>query len=225
MFKLKNYKLFEGLDNEHTDAIKKCLKMYEIEYDKNNFIWHAGDTPKYVYLIVSGQVNLIIEDIKGNREIIMTFSENTSFGEAYAFSNEKYRISAVAKVKTKLIRMNKEEILSTCAKNCDFHKQIIKNLVIMLAEKNLIQNTKIDYLSKKSIRDKLSFYLFSESSKARGNVLYLNLNREELADFLGVDRSALSREMSKMKAENLIDYKKNKIEILDLDELFHILKK
>ena len=135
---------------------------------------------------------------------------NQVFGISYAYANiKKYPVSLVAKEKTKVIIIPVSKVFSPCSKHCVHHNTLIKNAVEVLAIKNISLMEKLEHISKRTTREKIISFLSSFATKTNSNDFYIPFDRQELADYLLVDRSALSSELSKLKKSNLIDYRKN----------------
>ncbi|MEG0502735.1 MAG: helix-turn-helix domain-containing protein, partial [Cellulosilyticaceae bacterium] len=130
------------------------------------------------------------------------------------------RISPVTvrtKGKTKILFIPYEKVITSCGNTCTFHIQLIKNMLMVLGEKNYALNNKIDYLILKGMRKKLITYLLAQAKVQNSMAFNINLNRNELAEYLNVSRSAMSRELSRMKEEKLIDYYKNGFKIMNVE--------
>ena len=132
------------------------------------------------------------------------------FGEAYACMEKMpLLVSAIAVEESQVLMLNAHRVLQTCTSACDFHRRLVENLVGILAKKNLTLTRKIDQISKKTIRGKVLAYLSSEAGQQDSNDITVPFNRQQLAEYLAVDRSALSAELSRMQKEGIISYRKN----------------
>jgi CRP-like cAMP-binding protein len=217
-------KLFENLTEGEISSVLKCLNAKIKEYKKNSFVWHAGDKPKYMGIVIQGQVNIIKEDILGNKTLIANIEKNHIFGESFAIADiSYYPVSVFVPKDSKILLLDFDGLKSTCKNNCDFHNQIIENLLKLTARKNIMLNQRINCITKKSTKQKLAFYLVSELGFDDKLEIKIPFNREELANYLGVNRSALSRELSSMKKNHIIDFNKNNFKLLDVDKLNDIL--
>ena len=164
---------------------------------------------------MSGMIMVERDDIWGNLSIISEITPSMSFAESYAcFSHRPVDINIIAKEQSTVMFFNIERFIHICSVACDFHNRIVQNLLTVVAEKNLILNQKINYISKKKIRDRLLAYLSAESIKNKADSFEIPFNRQELAHFLFVDRSALSNEISKLQHEGIISCRKNKFKII-----------
>lgn len=207
---MKKSVLFRDINEEDLERVIRCFDVKRFSYDREQFVIHQGERAKGVGLVVSGQLHIIREDFLGNREILTEVGPGEIFDEVYAVLEGEYQsIAVVAAAPTEVAFFSMEKILTTCSSNCTFHNIIIKNMVRVMAQKNLMLTRKMAHLSKKSIREKLISYLSEESSRQGRLEIEIPFNRQELADYLSVERSALSRELSKMKDEGLIEFYKN----------------
>lgn len=211
---LKKSMLFSGIEDDELGSMLKCLNARVKEYSKDDFVFFAGDKITEVGFVLSGTVHIINEDYWGNRVIISNVSEGNLFGESYACSgSQKITVSVVATADTKIMFFDVKRIITTCSSGCIFHTRLIKNLVTVLAQKNLQLRSKIEHTSKRSTREKLLSYLSEQSKKANSSSFEIPFNRQQLADFLCVDRSAMSNELSKMKKEGILEYNRSYIHL------------
>lgn len=207
---LKNNALFNGLTDEELLKILACIDIKKIYYDKDNFILHSGETTQYMYFIVSGSVLIIQEDVWGRRNIMDKLMTGHFFAESFAASKGSIlNVSALADEATIVLQINLDSILKMCSVSCSFHNKVIQNFVTILAEKNIRFSNKISHTSKKTTKEKLMSYLSSESiSKGRLD-FDIPFNRQQLADYLNVERAAMSVELSKLQKDGLLTYTKN----------------
>lgn len=219
-----NSPLFKGMDEEETASLLNCLGASKKTYTKGSFIWNAGDDADYIGLVVDGQVNVIKEDFFGNRLVIANIMSPQIFGESFSIAHiDTYPVSAQAATDCTIILLQYKKLTTVCSNTCSFHQKLVDNLLTLLARKNIKLRRRIDCLTKKNTQAKLAYYLMTEMKIEKNNEVIIPFNREELADYLGVNRSALSRELSKLKKENIISFNKNKFELLDLDKLQNIV--
>ncbi len=204
------------------DEIKhslECSKSEIISYKKDEMIFFMDDKPENLFVLIEGAVSVCYDSLEGKRNIITTINqEGDLFGEVFLFLNKKtYENYTVAVTDTKVLKMPKEYLYVTCGENCSFHTMLTSNMLSILAGKAYYLNQKLNILSGHTLRQKLCKLLIRNSSKD-GNVV-LQMNREELADFLNVARPSLSRELMKMQDEGIITIDKNKIKIIDFEEI------
>ena len=207
---LKKLKLFDNFTEKEIGSIFDCLDMKVIKCKKNEYLFTEGDEIKNLMLLLVGELTIEKIDMLGNVNIIQKIQSGSTFGEAYLSPNDNRLLSDIKATQDSIIALlNIKKILSTCSNACSYHLKLIKNLFFDIAEKNKNLVSKMEHLSKKSIREKVISYLTEMEKKQGKNDIKVPFNRQELADFLAVDRSALSRELSKMQNEKIIKFNKN----------------
>ena len=212
---LQKCPLFSGLSCEEIQQLCVCLGVREKTEAKNTFIFRAGDKPRLVYLILSGSMDIVDEDFLGNRSIIETLERYVLFGEAYVFaSTAEYLVSVVTAEDSTFLEIEPRLLFETCPKNCACHHELVKNTRYILAEKVVRLTEKLGHIIKRSIREKILSYLSHCARQAESNSFDTPYTRQQLADYLCVDRSALSHELSKMQKLKIIRYNKNHFELL-----------
>ena len=212
---LQKSPLFSGVDEENIKKLCDCLDAREKKYAKDEFIFHADDRVRFVYLILSGSVHIIDEDFWGNRAIIETIEENTLFGEAYVFASmESHLVSVVSAEDSVILEMDPTRLFKVCPNGCECHSKLVDNTIPILSEKIVRLTEKYGHITRRTIRGKLLSYLSRCARQAHGSSFCIPYSRQQLADFLCVDRSALSHELSKLKKEGLVQYHKNEFQLL-----------
>ena len=212
---LQSSTLFSGVTVEDIEKICGCLSAHERTYEKDSFVFRADDKVRFVYLIVSGSMHIIDEDFWGNRSIIEKMDRDTLFGEAYVFaSKETHLVSVVAAEDSLVLEIEPKKLFETCSKACDCHTQLIRNIVGILSEKIVRLTEKTGHIMQRSIRDKLLSYLSKCARRESSNSFCIPYSRQELADYLCVDRSALSHELSRLQRDGAIKYRKNYFELM-----------
>ncbi len=206
---LSKHKLFNGIKIADIPHLLNCLNASYKTYQKDEIVFNVSQSKRYIGIILEGSINIVIDDFYGNRFIVNEVSPPNSFGEALAFSEFSNNFYSIAKEKTKILIIPSDKINEICNKVCSFHLKISTNLLKIISNKNTILNQHLEIISKKNIREKLLAYLSIQMLKQKSSYLTINFSREELADYLSVNRSALSREISKLKDEGIIDYYKN----------------
>lgn len=207
--------LFAGVENHELAAMLGCLSPRIADYKKDAFILQAGESTDSFALVLQGCVHIIQEDFWGNRNILSAVSPGGAFAESFAATPGKpMNVSALAAGDCRVMFLNLRRVLTTCPSSCGHHRQIIENLLAKLAEKNQQLSQKLSHLSKRTTREKLLSYLWAESVRRGSRIFEIPFNRQQLADYLSVDRSALSAELSKLKAEGLLDFHRSTFKIL-----------
>jgi len=212
---LKKCPLFSGIDETDLETMLGCLGAKVETFDKRYTILPEGSAGKYVGIVLSGSVCIEQLDIYGNRSILSMVTPSRIFAEAFACAGvAAIPVSVVANEESEIMFINIERILNTCSNNCRFHNALIRNLMHDLAEKSLMFHRKIDIISKRTTREKLLTYLNYES-KSQGRMSFdIPFDRQGLADYLEVDRSGLSLEISKLRKEGILESRKNHFTLL-----------
>lgn len=212
--------LFADIDDYSIDQLLGCLQPTVKTYGKNQFIALAGDPFLSIGVILEGQVSVIKESAAGNKIVISQLQPGEMYGEMIAFSNQKtYPVTVEALKETTVMELNRDTIIGQCPRMCSWHKTLIQNMLKIVSNRALMLNKKVEYLSIKSMRGKLAAYFLDEYKRNNKKTFQLNMNRNQLADYLNVSRPSMSREMAKLRDEEIIDFRKNQIRILDLDTL------
>jgi len=207
---VKGNPLFENIGEDEILYLLSCLTAKKNVYSKDNYILMAGNNITDIGIIISGSANIIKEDFWGNRAIISKISKGDMFGEALSCAGvSKSNVSVVACEKTEILFINYKKIIITCSKSCSFHNRLIENMIKILAEKDVMLTQKIEHLVKRTTREKLLSYLSSQAISHNSNSFEIPFNRQELADYLSVDRSAMSNELCKLRDEGVIEFRKS----------------
>lgn len=208
---LQETALFRGIRENEIKGVLSCLSAEEKTYKKGEFIFLAGEKVRCVGIVLSGIVQVIKEDLFGNRTILTEVIKGNLFGESFPFAEEdKLPVSVMAVSDCEILFIDYKKIITTCSSACIFHFKLIENMLYILAKKNLILNEKIQIMSKRTTREKLLSYLQSQAARKGSASFGIPFNRQELADYLSVDRSAMSNELSKLREEGQISFNKNK---------------
>lgn len=197
--------LFQGIGSKELESLLSCLSGRERKFEKNEIIFRAGDTPKYLGVVLEGNVRVFREDLLGNRTILGEFGQGDLFGETFTLARaESLPVSVTATQSSHVLLIEGLRITGTCPHCCGFHTRLVENMMAILARKNLMLSEKMEVLSKRSTRDKLLNYLSGQSQRAGSLTFAIPFNRQELADFLCVDRSAMSSELGKLQKEGIL---------------------
>lgn len=197
-----------------------CLKPRVKQYKKDEYIAIAGDKFESVGIILNGRAAVIKENFEGNRVVITILEPGDMFGEMVVFSrNSLWPSTVVASQDTEVFFLTRDKIVGECANMCPWHRAIIENMLKILSEKAFTLNKKVEYLTIKSMRGKISAFLLEHYKKTGKTTFILPVNRNDMADFLNVSRPSMSREMGRMKEDGIIDFHRSTIKINDLDAL------
>ena len=212
---LKSNSLFKDMSTNEIEKILVCLNAKARRYKKGSIIYMAGESAENIGIIMSGSVQIIKEDYLGNRSIIASLHQSEMFGEVFACAGiKKSPVTVVSAADCEIMLFNFNKIITSCTSACVFHTKLIENMLNIIAKKTIILNQKVQLLSGRSIREKISSYLVLQMEKSNSDSFEIRLNRNELADFLCADRSALSRELSNMRKDGIIDFSGEKFKVL-----------
>lgn len=210
--KIKSNPLFEGIAFEDFEKLLKCLSAKTRNYKKDEIILLAGNNVNFVGLILSGSVKIIKEDAHGNATILTKLLALELFGETFACAGVNHSPVTVQTAEdSEILFIDYKRSITSCTTACPFHTKLIENMLKLISKKNLLLNQKNEILSKRTTREKL--LLFFDNQRGRAKKFTIPYNREELASHLCVDRSAMSRELCKMRDEGLIDFNKSKFAV------------
>lgn len=214
---LKNTKIFSSATEFECQAMMFCFKTRFKTFGKHEKIVSQGEPMDEIILILKGGARVENVDNLGDISILMRLKKGDVYGLESAYAGEDiYKDSVIATEKTLVMFMNKHRVITPCANRCRRHDIVSKHLMQMVARSNMKLLDKITHLSKKTIREKLMSYLMALSKKRGSNYFELPYNKTELANYLSIDRSAMSSELTRMKEDGLIDFEKRQ---------FHLLKK
>ena len=213
---LKKCPLFFGIEGSDLIKMLGCLGAKTEHFDKKYTIFADGSPAKYIGIVLSGSAQIIQVDYYGNRSILGEIETSQVFAEAFACAAVRsLPVSVIANEPCEVMLIDCNHILHICQNNCGFHQQLIYNLMKDLAIKTIMFHQRMEVTSKRSTREKLMSYLVLQAKKAQSNSFDIPFDRQELADYLEVDRSGLSAEISKMKKEGISNCTKNRFELLE----------
>lgn len=211
---LKEVELFERMEEKDIVSMLSCMNAKVIRVKKDEIVLMEGSTIKHIGIILGGRLHIEKSDMDGERTLIASLSTGDFFGEALCCAGvTESPVSAVADMDSAVMRIEFRRILHTCPNTCLFHTQLIENMLRIMARKNLMLQNRMDFISKRTLRAKILTYLKSFHVKL-GCEFTIPFNREELANFLCVDRSALSHELSRMKKDGIIEYQRSSFKLL-----------
>ena len=212
---LKRCPLFSGIDPDELLAMLDCLQVRRVTVEKNGFVFREGDAAEYVGIVLSGAVQIVREDYYGNRSILGVSQAGEIFGEAYACTGIQFLpVSVMAAQKSRIMLADCKRIITGCGHSCTFHSKMINNLLQVVAEKNMQLSRKLELMSKKTTREKLLSYLLEQAKIAGSPNFTIPFDRQQLADYLGAERSALSAEISRMRKDGIFLCEKSRFTLL-----------
>lgn len=209
---LSNTQLFRGLKESEIASLLDCLNAQNRSYKKGEVILSEGSITENIGIVLSGMAMISCSDIWGNNSILGHVAPGSVFSEVYAcIPGQPLLVTVSAAEDTAVLYMNVGRILSVCTNACPFHTRLSQNLLTVCAYKNLQLSQRILHTTSKSIRGRLMSYFSECAKRAGGNSFLLPYNRQQLADYLNVDRSAMCNELSKMRKDGMIEYERNRI--------------
>lgn len=207
--------LFEGVDPSEISAMLNCLSAVEKTYRKNATLVEEGDAAGKIGIVRSGKLAVKKIDYYGNETVITEIGPGGIFGEVFACAQvPAYPVTVTAMETSAVVLLDYSRIIQNCENTCPFHSRLVFNMLRIMAERNLLLNSRIEMLSRRTIREKLLAYLTAEAARTGQSAFESPFNRQALADYLCVDRSALSRELSQMQRDGLIRFEKSRFELL-----------
>jgi len=211
---LKRTKLFSGVAEEEIVAMLACLNACCRSYPKGEAVLREGERLSRIAVTVEGELHIQRDDYWGNRILVNRIAVGEMFGEAYLAPESGVLLNDVVAVENSTVLFfDVSKIITVCSSACRFHTMVVQNLFFALSEKNRALVQKLGHLSKRTTREKLISYLSQEAKRHNCPSFTIPFNRQELADFLSVDRSAMSNELSKMQREGLLTFEKNRFQL------------
>ena len=203
--------LFEGIEPDQIQDLLECQRAHMRSYRRNQYLWRAGDRPDSLRILCSGAAHVISIDKSGSRNIHGLLDAAEPFGVSFICAQVHHLPhSVIATAPSTVLVLNYPEIVTPCVNSCPAHGQLIRNLLQVLAQENLRLKRKMRIISKRQIRARVLAYLEDETARQNSPEITIPFNRQEMADYLGVERSALSAEISKMRRDGLIENERNR---------------
>lgn len=222
---LRNCALFRGIDEKDYAHLLDCLGIIMKSYDAQEYIFLAGDKVNYVGVVLNGVLEIVKENIAGNKHIIAFLGPSDLFAEGIVCTVSRISpVTVQANEPVKVLFIPYERVITSCGNSCSFHINLIQNMMVVLGEKNVHLNRKLELLTLKGMREKLASFLLGVSNERASNMFQVKLNRTEMADYLNVSRTSMCRELSRMRDEGLIDYYGQSFKIMDKNGLAECLE-
>ena len=207
--------LFAGIDAADFEGMLGCIGYHVKDYQKGEIIALEEENINHVGVVLEGAVDMLKEDVWGNRTMLVRTYPQDIFGETFACGEDTLSVVTFAAAENcRVLFLSFCRVMHTCTHACQFHQTLIENMVRLIARKNRELMRKVEVVSKKTLREKILAYLSIQSQVQGSRRFEIPLGRVEWAEYLNADRSALTRELAKMKDEGLIDYQRNSFEIL-----------
>lgn len=217
-FEIYDLPLFDGISAENLSPLLVCLDCHEKKYHKGEIILLEEDQVKNVGIVREGTVLMTKEDVWGNQTILTSMGPGELFGETFAVRQiQTSYVNFAASSDCRIVFVSFDRILHTCRKSCGFHHKVIENMMELVSQKNIQLMEKIEVTSKTNLREKILTYLSIQAQKQQSNYIEVPLNRSELAGYLDSNRSAMTRELSSMKEEGILDFHKNTFVLKNVD--------
>ena len=212
---LRKNEIFSGIENEEIEALLSCLGARTKSFNKGEYVLRQGEYSKNITILVKGSLHIQSDDYWGNRSILGHISPGEMFGEAYAVPGSDHLINDVVAVEdSEIIYFDFKRIITSCTSACPFHTRVVHNMFLAISEKNRRLVQKLGFLSKRTTREKLNAYLSEVAKRQNSSDFTIPFNRQQLADYLSVDRSAMSKELCKMRDEGMLEFNKNRFRLL-----------
>ncbi|MBO5066111.1 MAG: Crp/Fnr family transcriptional regulator [Clostridia bacterium] len=212
---LKKSKLFAGVGDDEISSMLSCLGARLFTYKKGEYVFRQGEHINDIAVTLEGRLHVQKDDYWGNRSILAEITVGELFGEAYVSPEGSTLINDVVAIEdSAVIFFDVRRVITTCPSACRFHSIVVQNMFFAISEKNRKLVQKIVHISKRTTREKLISYLSEEAKSQNSASFTIPFNRQQLADFLSVDRSAMSNELCKMRDDGLIEFKKNSFKLL-----------
>lgn len=212
---LKQSPVFFNISDEELEMLSGCMQPVVRQYKKGEYIFRQGDTLGSIPILLEGSIHIQKDDYWGNRSIINVIEAGDMFGESYALNKNSIMLNdAVAVENCTVAFFDTSRMLTSCSSSCGFHNKVIQNLFVALAGKNIKLVQKLGHISQRSTREKLISYLSEQAQLSHSGSFTIPFNRQQLADFLSVDRSAMSSELCRMRDEGLLTFHKNQFTLL-----------
>jgi len=219
LFILKRTNLFAGVGEEEIASMLGCLQATLGRYAKGSYVFRQGEHLNRIMILAEGSLLIQKDDYWGNRSIVNKIEPGELFGEAYIAPDSGALLNDVVAVEDSVvIFFDVKRILTTCSSACKFHAMVVQNLCFALSEKNRRLVRKLGHMARRTTREKLISYLSEEANRQNSSSFSIPFNRQQLADFLSVDRSAMSNELCKMRDEGMLEFEKNRFRLIQIEE-------
>lgn len=211
---LKRTRLFAGVGDSEIESMLLCLDARLYTYKKGEYVLRQGEHLSDIIVLVDGNLHIQKDDYWGNRSILGQISAGEMFGEAYVTPESGVVLNDVVALEDSVVVFfDVKRIITTCSSACRFHATVVQNMFYAISEKNRKLVQKLGHMSKRSTREKLISYLSEEAKRQNSSSFTIPFNRQQLADFLSVDRSAMSNELCKMRDDGLLEFDKNQFRL------------
>ena len=218
MHTLMSSPLWNDIRPEDRTQLLDCLGAARAEYGKKSTIWSGGDLVPRMGMVLSGEIRILMEDVEGRLNVLANVSAPDLFGEVFALAGAQSPVTVYTENGAEVLFLDVQRVTNICRESCSFHRQFVWNLLQLVARKNVALNQKIQCVGQRTTREKISAFLSMHQTRAGKNPFTVPFNRSEMADYLCVDRSALSQVLAQMQEEGLIEYHKNEFRLCHLQK-------
>lgn len=216
--KILQMPFLQGITESEWKDMQACFGMHKIAYSKNDVIFHMGEIVHEIGIVNNGSVNIENVDLWGNKTILSNVSKGEVFAETYALCKEPMMVYVVAAQDCEVLFLDMDTLTDGQYESCGWQSKLLRNMLNVVMQKNLILSERIFYTTPKTIRGRLLIYLSAQSVRVGSNTFQIPFSRQQMADYLNLDRSALSKELGKMRDDGLIDFYKNTFRLLKTGE-------
>lgn len=222
---LQSCPLFASISAREMIEMLSCLDAHVKRFEKNETVLRAGDAVDSIGVVLEGIVEVSREDAAGRRMILTMLDAGSLFAESFVCAGVPVSpVSVRAASDCAVLLLAFDRVMNSCSHSCSHHRLLVRNMLLVTAKKNLLLNRKIEFLMMKGMREKIAAFLLEHVKKGASSATFrIPMSRNELAEFLNVDRSALSRELSRLRGEGLIDYYKESFSVSDVARLSALL--
>ena len=211
---LQTVELFSGISAAELSQLLSCLGVVVRRYARGQTVFASGESIRRFGVLLSGQVQVVQNDYYGNRSILGQFGPGDLVGESFACAESpSLPVDVIATADSEAMLIDCRRLASPCEKACGFHNRLVQNMMRVLSRKNIALTRKMQITSRRTTREKLLSYLAAEAVKNRSNQFDIPFNRQELADYLNVERSAMSAELSRLRNDGLLNFSRNRFEL------------
>jgi CRP-like cAMP-binding protein len=221
---IKSCALFHSMDEKEFGQLMSCLGAQVRSFKAEEYVFLAGDEINSIGVVLSGRIEIMKENLAGNKHILAILGPADMFAEGIVCTARRISpVTVQTKEEAKLLFIPYERVVKSCGSSCNFHISLIQNMMRVLGEKNMNLNRKLELLTLKGMREKIVSFLLNEAGERGSSIFQIMLNRSEMADFLNVSRTSMCRELARMKEEGLIDYYGNSFKLLNKERLVQYL--
>lgn len=216
---LETIPLFRGITRDDIPVILKRLQATTSDFEKGEYIRSEGDAADFIGIVLEGEIHVLQDDYYGNRNLNFSFQAGDMFAEAFACAGaSELPVDILATGKAKILFLNRDMLFGECSKTCEFHSVLIQNLLKIVACKNMLLNQKLSYSSHKTTGEKIMAYLSDQAKLHHSSEFTIPFDRQGLADYLGVERSAMSAEISKLQKQGKLITRRSYFKLLPTDK-------